>query len=636
MAWQPLRALPPANSQLPPLLISFAFPSNDSYVVLLTDLTNLWSESLSKREIIRRSQEEGTSIDPSSVGQLGILLEKIKLGLEGAHGTTAALTINTDDERPSMTLDLKVPLPGGLLPLEWPIRLSAASQTQLAARFVIPLIGAQQARMQDVKSLAEALRDKDHVIQKLLDKLEYQGTSLGEVFPQAAGKSGRKIDRKTAEERVKGLGQFNLASWNSNSKREVSHDTVSLLSEVFRRHGSDEEFIIEAGSENEGVEEEEAWWEDIRGATVNLENGKISTNRGRSKVKSKSPFKTSPKPPKRELSPNMNDASDGNNDFQTQELPNHLKTNGAQRAATEKAAAEPSADSDDDDLDAPSQLSKIPDSFPISQPRISPPLSRRSQEAQETSGKDNLRDQNTDDDEPVKPMKKTLEGVGRKKALVPKANTGDSSTDDDEPVTKPNKRLRRFGSKETQSESRNEQEDLPPTSPPEPASETATEDEGPTSPKELQKKAPDVNDDSETASSAPSSPAAPKRKGGLGRVGGNKKGKVGQIGGSKAPAKDSTSDSEDGDESGPKTTTPAKKKLGQVGGHKKEASSPASAASQKTGTPDRGRPVAGVKREATPEVRETSEERADKKRLEIKRQLEAKAKAPPAKKKRKF
>ncbi|CAG8977459.1 hypothetical protein HYALB_00011807 [Hymenoscyphus albidus] len=635
MAWQPLRALPPANSQLPPLLISFAFPSNDSYVVLLTDLTNLWSESLSEREIIRRSQEEGTSIDPSSVDQLGILLEKIKLGLEGANGTTAALTINTDDDRPFMTLDLKVPLPGGLMPLEWPIRLSAASQTQLAARFVIPLIGAQQARMQDVKSLAEALRDKDHVIQKLLDRLEYQGTSLGEVFPQAAGKSGRKIDRKTAEERVKALGQFNLASWNRISKRELSHDTVTLLSEVFRRHGSDEEFVIEAGSENEGAEEEEAWWEDIRGATVNLENGKISTNRGRSKVKPKSPVKTSPKPPKRELSPDMNDASDGNNDFQTQELPNHPKTNGAQRAATEKAA-EPSADSDDDDLDAPSQLSKIPDSFPISQPRISPPPSRKSQEAQETSGKDNPRNQNTDDDQPVKPMKKTLGGVGRKKASVPKANIGNSSTDDDEPVIKPNKILGKFGSKEAQSESRIEQEDLPPTSPPEPASETATEDEGPLSPKEIQKKAPDVSDDSETASSVPSSPAAPKSKGGLGRVGGNKKGKVGQIGGSKAPAKDSTSYSEGGDESGPKSTTPAKKKLGKVGGHKKEASSLTAAASQRTGTPDRGRPVAGVKREATPEVRETSEERADKKRLEIKRQLEAKAKAPPAKKKRKF
>lgn len=664
MAWKPLRVSSSASSHLPPLLLSVEFPSDSSYTIHLTDLTNLWSESLSRRDIIRRSQQEETSIDPSDGDQLHIFLDKVKLGLEGGNGTTAALTINADDDRPSITLNLKVTLPGGLMPLEWPVRLSAAPQTQLAGQFIIPLIEAQQARMQEAMSLAEALRDKDHVIQKLLDKLEYQGTSLGEVFPQATGKSGRKIDRKTAEERVKGLGQFNLANWRNNAKREISHDTVTLLSEVFRDDGGDGSFAVEANAKKEESEEDgETWWDDIKGITVNLQNGKISTNLGKSK--SKSPIKKNPpKPIIREPSPEKVGSSDDNDDFQTQELPNHLKFKNPDQ--TPEKAAEPVIDSDDDDLDAPSQLSKIPDSFPLSQPKCSPPPpSKISNGFKKAGGKNIGGDESTDDDEPrSKPIKKSLGGVGSKKAPTPKADS--STSDDDELVTKPNKKLSKIGAKKSQprsspsakvDEASTEDEDRPPKtlvnkSPP---SETATEDEEPFPPKET-KKPPKDDDDSDTASSSPSSPPPLKRKGGLGRIGANKKapspspepspvaessttpkkkGKLGKIGGRKAPVKESTSDTEDGSDSAPEITTPAKKRLGQIGGRKREASSPA-APSQETGPPDRGRPVAKVKKEDTPPVRETSEERADKKRLEIKKQLEAKAKAAPPKKKRKF
>jgi len=73
MAWKPLHLSASAGAHLPALLISEAFTAA-SYTVHLTDLTYIWSECLDRRDIIRRSRAEDTSIDPSDNEQLQILL----------------------------------------------------------------------------------------------------------------------------------------------------------------------------------------------------------------------------------------------------------------------------------------------------------------------------------------------------------------------------------------------------------------------------------------------------------------------------------------------------------------------------------------------------------------------------------
>src|SRR5271170_6741556 len=105
MAWTPLKVSPSASSHLPPLLVWEDFKPV-SYTVHLTDLTHVWNESLDHHTILRRSRELSTSIDPSDGDQLQIFLDKIKLGLAGAKGTTLALTIIADDGRPAIILKI--------------------------------------------------------------------------------------------------------------------------------------------------------------------------------------------------------------------------------------------------------------------------------------------------------------------------------------------------------------------------------------------------------------------------------------------------------------------------------------------------------------------------------------------------
>lgn len=134
------------------------------------------------------------------------------------------------------------------------------------------------------------------------------------------------------------------------------------------------------------------------------------------------------------------------------------------------------------------------------------------------------------------------------------------------------------------------------------------------------------NDDNETASTAsndPTPPPSPPRKTTA------PKGRMGQIGGrtSKQPV------SAKGDEAPKAESSSHTHKLGTVG--KAQASKPTD---QTTHTDLDGRGRHSTRESSKEEVqpRETSTERADRRRAELKKELERKAAAGPAKKKRKF
>ncbi|EHL02162.1 hypothetical protein M7I_1756 [Glarea lozoyensis 74030] len=436
---------------------------------------------------------------------------------------------------------------------------------------------AQHMRLQETASLIEVLKEKDHVIQKLLDKLEGQGTELGELFPQAAGKAGRKIDRRKAEERVRGLALFDIDAWRSENQIGAFHDTQTLLSKVFQ---GDANQVPEVGTEK-AADVDGTWWEDIKGLTVFLDSGKIKTALGKAK------------PPVVEKHTEDSDSGD----FQVQSTPPHLKPN---IILPSESRVESSTDSDDDDLDAPSQRSKLSASQPVSQ---------------QTSGISLA-------SEPKDGKKLGALAVKSRARVPPDVINDESSTEDED----------------------EDEDEISARKPYQNVSTASLGEDAPSPAKSRRAVSPDES----------SPEATPKRKGrGIGKLGGKqrpveaspspppkatpepskKRGKLGKIGGKKAilPDGDETED--------PATeTTPKKKKLGAIGGRKRESSSPGSR------VPDaneevviRGRSeVAKVERNPTPEVRETSQERADKKRAALKRELEAKAKAPPVKKKRKF
>lgn len=552
MSWKPLNPNRATDSELPVLLVSAVFRS-DSYTIHLTDLTHIWSESLDRRAIFQRSKDENTSIDPRDGDQLRVLLDKIRLGIEGGGGSTTVLTVSNDTGKPCLTLNVTVDLPGGLSPLEWPIHLDSASQSLLTEQLTIPLLEAQQMRMQERTSLGDLLREKDQVIQKLIDKLESQGTQLGQVFPQAAGKPGRKFDRKSAEEKVKGLKQFDMQVWRGRLEKVKFQDIGQLVGQVFQ-DGTTEVNIKESSNI---WNRPENWWDTIKGKTVSISSGKSTSAELSKTVNGDNAVKSTPK---------EEDSIRDDDDFQVQSTPPHLAS-----PKEKLAAQQPTEDStdDDDDLDAPSQRSKIPDSLPPSQPPAKSPVKM--------------------------PKKLGLIG-GRKEPPKPIPEDDDETTEGSTPSPP-----RRAHSREQCT-----------------ASPVA----------------------------APS-PAKPKRT--LGRLGGKKatpepeepppakeepkpsRGRLGQVGGKKKEVTPVPPEQETDTLVSPTKPVEEKKKLGSLGGRKSKRGEEETAVVPEE---PRGRAVKQEEQKEPPH-RETSEERANKKREQLKMELEEKAKAP-VKKKRKF
>jgi hypothetical protein len=559
MSWRPLDFSRSVDSKLPALLISTVFRS-DSYTVHLTDFSYIWGESLERRDIFQRSQDENTSIDPRDGDQLHILLDKIKLGIEGGRDTALTLAVNDNTGRPGITLNITVPLPGGLEPLEWPVHLTALSQSLLGNQLIIPLLEAQQMRMRELASLADIIREKDHVIQKLVDKLESQGTQLGQVFPQAAAKAGRKIDRKKAEEKVQGLSHFDIEVWRQGLEKEESRDVRQLVEQVFKSGSFS--YLDNKGARNV-LKGPENWWEDVKGGSFTLSTGK-------SVLHEESKTSKDRKIAKSMLEKEESIQDDDN--FQAQATPPHLAST-AQKSALERTIDD--STEDDDDLDAPSQRSKIPDSFPSSP---TPPHAKSH----------------------VKVPKKLGIIGGKKESPKPAPKDNNETTE-----SSSSPRLEKSHSPERRTESPDPKPDL--TKPKRALGRIG----GKKAPPELEASLPSVNE-----------PTKPKR------------GRLGQVGGKRKEATPGSAEPQPDAEtavSPPKPTSGAKQKLGSDAepGTKEVGEERGGVGSEEP----RGRALKQEKEEPPP--RETSEERADRKREQLKMQLEEKAKAP-VKKKRKF
>ncbi|KAF7910938.1 uncharacterized protein EAF01_002447 [Botrytis porri] len=592
-AWRPLEILNSAGAHLPPLLISSEF-NNDSYLVQLTDLTNTWVESSDRDAIIERSREGNTSIDPSEdEDQLSIFLEKIRLGLAGGNDTSLSLQVGPDtgvELLPSLLLHITIQLPGGLKDLEWHYELTSQTPKETVEKLLLPSLFALQEKKKEFEKLVELLEEKDAVIQKLVDTLESQGTDLGTIFHQAAGRPGKKIDRKKASEKIQGLKIFDAEAWKQKSGSDTPEDKWELLSNVFRSNDISPEFS-NANSINKEVQKHN-WWEHMYGKRVGTLGSKIVAN--------------ATDPPRRSSQQEHTQPED---DFQVQSTPPHL----SRTKAKPDVSMDGSTDDDDDDLDAPSQRSRVLDNLSISQARAPSP-------------------DRTLSPSPSPPKARPLVELGTKRK-VPTANppsqNADDTTEDDEPIPDS------LHSTNAIDNSDNDNDD------------DTTDDDVQPSPPSQRQQAPKI------------SPA--KQKGKLGKIGGKKapspsleaesepepdpivepeaikvrpkRGMLGKIGGKK---KETASMPEIDSQN----STSPKKKLGTIGGKKVTTGG----ASQREDTPDevnrgRGRGLtteeAEKSKEKTPPPREISEERADRKRAILKKELEAKSKAP-AKKKRKF
>ncbi len=504
-SWRPLPVTAPG---VPNLLISANFTAQ-SYTVHVTDLANIWTESLDRKRIVARGLENDISIDlTDGADQIRRMLDYVQAALDPSnteHKNTSLGLSTSRDDADSLLVHVTCILPRvlNLKPLEWPLILKKRPYSAVAAELVLPLVAAHRTRAREIDALVAALREKDSVISKLVDKLEATGTGLEHVFSALSGK--RKVSRSLAEQRIKGLAPFDHSEFKdkTRSTEDVNDsDLPDLLDDVF---GS-EPFMSETFTDEPANLDN--WW-------MKLSSGKSVTLANREKQKQGS----TPAPAQESVTRPGDD-----DDFQVQSSP-------------------------------PGRSRRLRDASPV----------------QDSSTAQQKEDEGTTDD-------------------------GDSDNQGAPLVTEPKpkqmpSRIGVIGGKKPSAPPPRQPSPSPPPAPspapPQDDSETGSET------------ASDSEDDAPPPRPSTVSSPAPKRPA---------IGHIGRIGGTGGRAKPTASP--------PPVEEPA----------------PVAEETRGRSTTKAGQQSSEVKQEA----RETSLERADRKRQELQRDLEARAATGPAKKKRKF
>lgn len=547
---------------MPPLLVAFETKASE-YSIQITDMANVWKESIGRKAICIRAWGENTSIDPSDTPEnmtqfLQTLRSALDATVSGHDLTSVTLSRGSvaDSGEDGLKLVASCKL-AGFEPLNWPFHLTQGSSVAVAAEFAIPLLETLYSRNRQVDMLLEALKHKDSVIAKLADKLEATGTGLEHVFTALSGR--KKVTREAADDKIKGLAPFDEHKMNAEFRNNTNqpNDATELIQRVFGGTGTlaESSVTIEAASLD-------GWWRSFKSTSSLPHRSATKAVESDNALEAAAP--SSPPDAKDVGMTEASDDDDGDDgEFQMQSTPPRLKYkhNGAH-----KTSKQPSP---------PRQLIKE---------------EKSSFQGQKKTG-----------------SRLGAIGGGKKeelpppKSLSPPAHTKKSpaSVDDDET-----------------------------------ASETASDVDETAS-------LPD-----ETASSPPAHRAVPSPKkppaktGGMGRIGGGQP---------KAPPVRDAAATVDAEQTSPPTekapppasataksepsSLAAPKRFGVIG---KRIGGGTSKSGDST-TVDgmlRGR---GTSRNASAEAkRETSQERADRKRAELKKELEKKAAAGPAKKKRRF
>lgn len=264
------------SPRAPCLLIKYHFEQSQ-YTIFLTDLIYIWTETLERRQIIRRALDIDTSIDPSeSADQFHLLLRNIQKSLDGGEGTK--LSMSRVEKAKQLNLHLVTQLPTPLNPLHWPIYLNLASPGDLTTEFILPNLSQQFVAKAQIDSLLQQLKDKDHVISKLADRMQSDGTDFSKVFPGAIrSKSGTKLGvRESVGKQVKGLSDFDEGNWRNtlSSLLGLSANLSDMIARVFVPGLRDNLEVISSNDQRN-------WWyqlEDENDQEHKVSTGVVSRN----------------------------------------------------------------------------------------------------------------------------------------------------------------------------------------------------------------------------------------------------------------------------------------------------------------------------------------------------------------------
>ncbi|KLJ08892.1 hypothetical protein EMPG_15684 [Blastomyces silverae] len=680
----------PSDNPTPPLLYKY-LTSNLGCEIFVTDLAYVWSESLTRKEILKNASKYNTSIDPSEDDeQYFVLLQKISDALRGSKDSSLLLASEAGGNELKLSTSTKLPAP--LDPLRWTFTLSQQSPNALTKHILLPILKGDVNHETRILSLIGQVKQKDWALSKLFDKIESSGVDLSTVFP---GMGGVRLSRKDsvysqASKLIKGVAPFDEELWNNEYQAKDADynlgvhiaSELSLSSSSIDRH-------------SDGIAPEN-WWNKLGAGPVDQPHQAARKDKYQEKPTSRIPLSPAEK----------EEATESDDDeFQTMETPPRLKSpsrkkpeNNTPHKST-RSTGKRHIESDGDSTEgspSPSLGSKNRNHTGNVANHSKQKKSRASNSSTATTSEEDERD----DTHPA--SKRRLKGLGtiygrqpvrRKNSPVESAESTQSEAQPEaaakpKPTTKTKESLGTIGGKKKPAKPRQE-------TPIESTASDVSDAPGTSSGPKPTKEGADTNDmaiesenDTDSSISRPAEQELPKTKqrksspplkaqpksGGIGVIG--------QIGGRKKKAEHispidqpettklgtpNNDHDEDGDEMetspAPRQTAKPKHsggKLGMIGGRSK----PAASTSRKEHSPDQKMPELSppprygtatrpseqplapelgeqveTKQEAT---EETPEERANRKRAELRKQLETRNKGVgtgvggPAKKKRRF
>ncbi|KAK5110636.1 hypothetical protein LTR62_005676 [Meristemomyces frigidus] len=582
------------NKDLPRLLVK-ARLDTIGYTVYLTDLHWIWSEILTKREVERRAIKEDCSIDPGEDGlQYAILLEKLQQALAQDDGTSLSLRRQNNDN--NISVDVSAPLPHPLPALKWSFFLKLQPPASFTQQLLQPLLFQAQTLQMQFRHLIHELGEKDRIISKLTDRLETSGNDLTTVFPGVSNVklSRKKTQREQLARHVRSLGDFDETAWQVQMK--------SLCGEGDVKMGEHAVEVVLKGLPDSAVEqdnlsdEREGWWRllDSTGQLGDYASPTVDNARS-SGVPKLDKTITSIESHHDAAGDDEDLGRHDDDEFQKQGTPPHLKRTNVPAQTIRKGdrlisppiTTPALVDVDDESTEDESDLDAMPTQKATVKPtsrsrpsrhrdlplKQSPYATEKPEAADRKSASTSPEPESSSGRYADRSLRK-LEAIGGKAKDATSGTLKLTSKPAPSPV-KPQLRLGNIGGKSNTPASRREGS----------ASKTSPSPQNP-----------------------PSSTATPARKHGLGTIGGRKP-----------------------------TTTTTHSSVNPSAPFRLSPATPAVEPATKTAQLERMSRTTGRSpvEEAAPSPRETSQERADRKRSELKRQLEEKAKAP-LKKKRKF
>jgi hypothetical protein len=238
------RTLPFSNRDYgaPKLLFKF-ITSSDGFELYITDLIHCWKDSRNRASITKEATHTRSSIDPSEdASQFDVLLSKLMDGLSGRSGGRCKIGpgwhAKEDKEAPrSFTLLSSTPLPVPLLPLRWTFNLLQEGRMLLTREVILPAVASELRHQTQIGDLKKRIAEKDHVITRLMDKIEQSSMDLSLVFPGYS--TGRKgLNAEQATNVVPGISRFDDNAWQKNY-RDDELVTTRSLAEAFRKPSTD-------------------------------------------------------------------------------------------------------------------------------------------------------------------------------------------------------------------------------------------------------------------------------------------------------------------------------------------------------------------------------------------------------------